>query len=274
MTHDSGLDSLRLMCIFAHPDDESLGAGSTLASYAAEGVEITLITATRGQRGWSGDPHDNPGPDALGALREQELRAAAETLGIRYLYLLDYMDGDLNQADPFHLSGELATHIRRHRPQVVITFGPDGAYGHPDHIAISQCTAAAIVRAAGRDGEDDAWHVAKLYYMVESQPLIDIYESLVGPIAMVIDGVERRAFAWPDWMITTVIDGSDHWQTAWRAVQCHRSQLPYFDRLTGLSEVRQRELWGVRTYYRAMSLVNGGREVEDDLFAGLRWSQP
>src|SRR5437870_6668772 len=67
---------LRLMAILAHPDDESLGNGGTLARYAAEGVEVTLITATRGQRGWFGDPKDNPGLDGLGKIREAELRAA------------------------------------------------------------------------------------------------------------------------------------------------------------------------------------------------------
>jgi LmbE family N-acetylglucosaminyl deacetylase len=264
-------ESLRLMCIFAHPDDESLGTGSTLARYAAEGVEIALVTATRGQRGWTGDPRHDPGPEALGAIRERELRCAAESLGIRHLDLLGYTDGDLDRADPARVIAELAAAIRSRRPHVVITFAPDGAYGHPDHIAISQFATAAIVRAAGDERGDQPPHrVAKLYYMVEPADLIALYESHVGAISMTIDGVERRPVTWPSWMITTWIDGSEHWLTAWRAVQCHRSQLPALESLAALPEATHRELWGVRAYYRAMSQVNGGRAAEDDLFAGLR----
>ena len=96
MTQDT---SLRLMAIFAHPDDESLGNAGTLARYAAEGVEVTLVTATRGQRGWLGDRSANPGPEALGRVREAELHAAASALGVREVVLLDHMDGELLQAD-------------------------------------------------------------------------------------------------------------------------------------------------------------------------------
>ena len=74
---------LRLMCILAHPDDESLGCGFTLARYAAEGVRTYLATATRGERGWSGPPEENPGLEKLGRIRERELLNAAITLGIR-----------------------------------------------------------------------------------------------------------------------------------------------------------------------------------------------
>ena len=76
-------EPLRLMCVLAHPDDEALGNGGTLAKYAAEGVETYLVTATRGERGWQGDARDDPGPHALGAIREAELLAAARVLGIQ-----------------------------------------------------------------------------------------------------------------------------------------------------------------------------------------------
>src|SRR5215471_13253843 len=91
--------NLRLMAILAHPDDESLGNGGALARYAAEGVDVTLVTATRGQVGWFGEPSENPGMQALGQLREAELRAAATELGIREVVLLDYVDGELGLAD-------------------------------------------------------------------------------------------------------------------------------------------------------------------------------
>src|SRR5579871_180794 len=172
-------EPLKLMCVLAHPDDESLGMGGVLAKYAAEGVETYLITATRGERGWQDDPADNPGLAALGKLREGELRAAASVLGLKEVCLLDYIDGDLDQADPAQAIGKIVTHIRRVRPHVVLTFGPDGAYGHTDHIAISQFTTAAALRAADANYHDDAGcpphSVSKLYYMAETQTTVDQY---------------------------------------------------------------------------------------------------
>src|SRR5437867_5470062 len=120
--------SLRLMAVLAHPDDESLGAGGTLARYAAEGVETTVVTATRGERGRykehrGGDQH--PGPEELGRIREAELRAAAQVLGVREVSLLGYMDGDLDRADPREAVARIAGQVRRVRPQVVLTFAFD-----------------------------------------------------------------------------------------------------------------------------------------------------
>src|SRR6478735_5446176 len=95
---------LKLMAVLAHPDDESLGFGGTLAKYAAEGIETFLVTATRGEAGrFHGHPQDDPrhpGPAALGELRERELRAAAAVLGVREVALLDHRDSELDRADP------------------------------------------------------------------------------------------------------------------------------------------------------------------------------
>ena len=142
----------RLMAVLAHPDDESLGVGGALAKYAAEGVDVFLLTATRGDGGRyrghrPGDPQ-HPGPLALANIREAELRAAAAVLGVRDVYVLDYHDQHLDRANPREAIGSIVSHLRRIRPDVVVTFGPDGGYGHPDHIAISQFTTAAIVAAA------------------------------------------------------------------------------------------------------------------------------
>src|SRR5262245_58836105 len=92
-------EPLRLMGIFPHPDDETFGAGGTFAHYAAQGVETSLLCATRGERGWGGPPEENPGLEGLGKIREKELRAATAVLGIREVHFLDYIDGDLDQAD-------------------------------------------------------------------------------------------------------------------------------------------------------------------------------
>ena len=155
---------LRLMCVLPHPDDETLGAGGALARYAAEGVGTYLVTATRGERGWWGPQAENPGLEAVGALREAELRCAAQALGLREVAFLDLIDGEVDRADPSKVIVALAGHLRRVRPQVVVTFGPDGVYGHPDHIALSQLTAAAVVAAAdaafAAEGGGPHWRVS------------------------------------------------------------------------------------------------------------------
>jgi len=267
-------EPLRLMCIFAHPDDESMGTGGLLAHYAAQGVETYLLTATRGERGWQGKDKDNPGETALGAIREKELRAAVDVLGIRELHFLDYIDGDLDQADPRQAIARIVPHVRRLRPQVVVTFGLDGAYGHPDHIAISQLTNAALVCAADStyaDGGNLPPHrVSKLYVMATTQAQADLFTALFGEMVMPVDGVGRGAVIIPEWELSARIDARAHWETAWKAVLCHASQLPDISQMEGLSESQHRELWGDQTYVRVYSLVNGGRKVETDLFEGLR----
>ena len=154
--------SLKLMVIGAHPDDETLGMGGILAKYGAEGVETYVVTATRGQRGWFGAEADYPGPESLGRMREEELCNAIRILGVKDVMILDYMDGDLDQAPAATLIRELAAHIRWVRPDVVVTFDPFGAYGHPDHIAISQYTQAAVVEAARVDEIAPAHQVAQI----------------------------------------------------------------------------------------------------------------
>ena len=84
-----------MLCVLAHPDDESLGLGGMLAKYASEGIETYLITATRGERGWLGDDSTYPGLETLGKDREAELLAAARVLGIRRVDFLDYIDGEM-----------------------------------------------------------------------------------------------------------------------------------------------------------------------------------
>src|SRR5207247_11211481 len=96
-------NNLKLMCVLAHPDDESLGNGGTLAKYAAEGVETYLVTATRGEQGWFGPAEANPGPEVLGRTREAELRNAAKASGLQTVDLLDNKDGELDQAKPDEL---------------------------------------------------------------------------------------------------------------------------------------------------------------------------
>ncbi len=265
------------MAVLAHPDDESLGFGGALAKYSAEGVRTSLVTATRGQAGrFRGhrltDPA-HPGRASLAATREAELHAAAATLGVDDVALLDYEDQGLDQADPPTIIGEIAGHLRRVRPHVVITFAPDGAYGHPDHIAISQLTTAAVIAAATSGGAPAAASphtVAKLYYLAWPRTVWTAYQEAFRALVSTVDGIDRQATPWPDWAITSVIDTRAHWETVWRAVSCHESQVTAYEKLAHLSPANHEALWGWQSFYRAFSLVNGGRLRETDLFEGLR----
>lgn len=260
------------MAVLAHPDDESLGFGGTLASYAAEGVETYLVTATRGERGRHGESRSNF-PAQLGALREAELQEASKVLGLSEVCILGYPDGALDQVDPSEAAARIAAHLRRLRPHVVLTFGPEGGYGHPDHIAISQLTAAAIVRAAGSQDAQSGGpphQVSKLHYMAWTKGKWDAYQAALKTLKARVDGTERQATPWPDWAVTTVIDTSRYWPVVWRAVCCHKTQMSIYRGLEQLSGEHHRALWGSQELYRVFSLVNGGRGLETDLFEGLR----
>ena len=266
---------LRLMAVLAHPDDESLGIGGTLAKYAAQGARITLACATRGERGWFGVPAAHPGSRALGELRQAELLRAAAHLGIQQVYFLDLVDGEMRHSDLAPAAGRLAHLLRRERPQVVISFGPDGDYGHPDHIATAQLTQAALLRAAS-DWELEAGEaphtVDKLYAFTNSPQMQAVVQELVGGIGIEVDGVQRSLFAWPEWAITTrlALDAADM-QAARRAILEHRTQLPSLGDAAGMSEAQWRQvLVEQNAYYRVFSLVPGGPGVETDLFQGLR----
>ena len=256
---------MRLMCVLAHPDDESLGTGGTLATYAAQGVETFVVTATRGERGRFGDGGERPAPEVVGATREAELRAAATELGVREVVMLGFPDGALDSVDTSTAQLAIAVQLRRIRPHVVITFGAEGAYGHPDHIAISQLTTAAIVRAS-----DAEFSVSKLYHIAWSAKTWAAYQAALKTLTSTVDGVERRVVPAPDWGITTRIDTSAVSPTVWRAVQCHRTQMSIYKNLEALPSEHHRALWGVQEFYRVFSLVNGGRTQETDLFEGLR----
>jgi LmbE family N-acetylglucosaminyl deacetylase len=277
------------MAVLAHPDDESLGFGGTLAKYAAEGVETFVVTATPGDAGrYRGQPRDHaehPGPAALARIREAELRAAATTLGVRELSLLDYHDGQLDRADPREAVARIVSHLRRVRPDVVMTFGPDGAYGHPDHIAICQFTTAAVTAAADPAFADETERAAgalssvgiasphmvkKLYYLAWPASTWDAYQAAFKKMIAMVDGLERQAVPWPDWAITTAIDTRDVWPIVWRAVSCHDSQIASYERLKSLLPAHHEALWGAQCFYRVLSTVNGGRQRETDLFDGIR----
>jgi LmbE family N-acetylglucosaminyl deacetylase len=266
-------ENLKLMAVLAHPDDESLGFGGTLARYSSEDVETYLVTATRGERGRFFSPDREAEPAEVGRVREAELRTATAVLGIREVSILGYPDGAVDQIDPATAIAEIVQHIRRVRPHVVVTFGPDGAYGHPDHIAVSQFTTAAIMCAANAEYDVSlgaAHRVAKLYNLAWRKAKWEAYQTAFRKLTSMVDGVTRQANPWPHWAVTTEVDTSPYWRVVWKAVCCHQTQMSIYERLEQLSEEQQRVLWGSQEFYRVCSAVNNGRKMETDLFEGLR----
>jgi LmbE family N-acetylglucosaminyl deacetylase len=238
-------------------------------------VEVFLLTATRGESGrYRGAPPgdaEHPGTTALASIREAELHQAAAVLGLHDVSLLDYPDRGLDRVDPREAIPRIAQHLRRVRPDVVVTFGPDGAYGHPDHIAISQLTTAAIVAAAdpASAGAAAPHAVSKLYYTAWSESNWHAHKTAFKKWVSIVDGVERYAPPWPDWEITSLIDARAFWPAAWRAVSCHASQFAAYDRVKDLPAELHEALWGWQSFYRVFSMVNVGRARETDLFEGI-----
>lgn len=269
------MTKLKLLAVFAHPDDEAMGMGGTLAKYSAEGVETHLVCATRGEVGWFDPEEQNPGPERLGQLRTEELQNAVDMLGMTSLSFLDTIDGQVDQADPADAIEKIVTNIRRIQPQVIVTFPHDGNYGHPDHIAIGQFTNAAIICAADASYKDPEnlppYRVSKLYYMVDSENFVNLISPFVGDMTFPVDDQLRSESPWKEWMITTKIDMAEHCRTAWRAIQCHKSQLATLGALAEMHEDAAVAVLAMQgTFFRAFSLVNGGRKVETDLFEGIK----
>lgn len=231
-----------LLAAFGHPDDEAFGTGATLAHYAALGVQVGLVCATRGEVGEIADP-TLATPETLGEVREEELRCAARTLGVREVDFLGYRDsgmpGTPENADPRAFANipaeevvcRLVRMIRRWQPQVVITFEPGGGYGHPDHMAISRHTTAAFHAAADPAAYPDqgaAWPAARLFYTVIPRSFFAEMRDRMTAL-----GIDTSQFArfdenkigWPDERVHCRMDVSDQIETKLAALQCHRTQL-------------------------------------------------
>src|SRR5438477_7410684 len=169
-------DGQRLMVVMPHPDDECFGCASTIARYGTEGAAVSLVSMTRGGAGlWNGRV---PGElRQLTEVRGLELREAASELGVRFLEVFDYPDGALERVEEVdavraRLLGDIVRVIRSHRPQVVVTFGPEGAYGHPDHKVVSRLTLQACTLSSDPTAYEmealslglSAWSPTKIYF--------------------------------------------------------------------------------------------------------------
>ena len=189
------MSDLTLMAVFAHPDDEAFGTGGTLSRYAAEGCDVYVVTATRGEAGEIAEPDLTTSAD-LPFVREQESRCACEIYGIHPPLFLDYADGLLPIVHQGQAVGRVVRQIRELKPQVVITFGPDGIYGHYDHIAVHRWTTIAVDLAADADcfphhigGTCEPHQVSKVYYRVLPQEYVEAMAEGDRPAAAMRDSV-------------------------------------------------------------------------------------
>jgi LmbE family N-acetylglucosaminyl deacetylase len=211
----------RVLAIFSHPDDESLLAGGTLAACAANGHEVAILSLTRGEAG----PIFHPGivRDTLDAVRESELHAAATALGVANVECLGYPDGELSWLDVEEIEADIAGRIEASRPDLIITFGSEGLYWHPDHIATHNITVAAIKRVSSV--RVASW----VYYATWPDQLAEEMVAAMAKLTQGPDvdlwGLHPSDFGVPASEITTEIDVRSFVQAKLRAIRSHRSQL-------------------------------------------------
>ncbi len=225
-----------LLAIFAHPDDESIVAGGALAKYAAEGWRTALICATRGEWGPISD-YALANYENLGETRERELREACAILGVSWLLFLDLEDGRVDNLDEDSeraVLEKLARSIRELRPQIIMTFGPDGLYGHADHISIGKLATRAREMAGDpnafpRHLEDKlaSHHTPDLLFA--TVPL-GHYSNLIEQLAESglethLWGIPPESFGIPLEEINITIDVSTFLNRKFEALKRHRTQL-------------------------------------------------
>jgi LmbE family N-acetylglucosaminyl deacetylase len=163
-------DMPKLLCVVAHPDDETMLCGGTLALLAAGGVAVHILSLTRGEGGEVGEPPRCARAE-LGAVREQEMRCAVEKLGARTLTFLDYVDPEVGpddmlfapQADFNTLVGQIAEFIQRLAPEAVLTHGSNGEYGHPAHKLTHAATKQAVISLPALDGAAPLYSFSAMY---------------------------------------------------------------------------------------------------------------
>ena len=287
----------RLLLVHAHPDDECIATGATMARYAAQGAHVTLVTCTLGEEGEVLLPELEhlavDREDRLGQHRQGELGAAMARLGVTDWRLLGgpgrFRDSGMlgtpaNQrpdclwrTDLLVAAGELVSIVREVRPQVVVTYDDFGGYGHPDHIAAHRITHYAIALAESATFRPDlgpAWSVAKAYWTAFPRSIVRAGIAAMreagaqdGFAAMDPDDLP---FACEDEAVTTEIDGSAHLDAKLAALREHRTQVTVDGGFFALADNFGAEAFAVEYFRLARGrLAPTGTGREDDLFAGL-----
>ena len=209
-----------LLTIFAHPDDETYRAGGTLALLAQWGVRVHVLCATRGEAGIP-----EMAPDEAGKVRQAELECACRALGIEPPRFLDYRDGTLPQVNDDQAIGQVVQAVQELRPQVLLTWPPNGVSGHSDHMAVSRSTGEVFQRTAG---------LVALYHLVVPRSLAEVME---------MDHLRTV----PDEAVTLAVDVSAVWEKKMAAIRCHRTQMDNSPILSASAE-RQRLFLGMEHF--------------------------
>ena len=277
-------EGFRILLVHAHPDDETINNGATMALYAARGAEVTLVTCTRGEEGEvlvPGLSHlASSHEDTLGTHREIELANAMIALGVSdYRFLGNYRDSGMMgsptnsgesvfwQADLDEAAQLLATIIDEVQPHILITYDEIGGYGHPDHIK------AHLVSM--RASEISRWQIQKIYWNTMPKSVIAAgiaAMKAVGSDFFGTDNVDDIPFAKDDSFVTTLIDGNEYVEAKMEAMKAHATQIALDGPFFALSNNLGLQIWG-HEYY---TLVRGEKSVpfdsngwERDLTSGI-----
>jgi N-acetyl-1-D-myo-inositol-2-amino-2-deoxy-alpha-D-glucopyranoside deacetylase len=298
----------RLLLVHAHPDDEAINNGATMAKYVAEGAHVTLVTCTLGEEGEVLVPelahlasHDQ---DALGEHRIDELAEAMRALGVTDHRFLggpgryrdsgmvwgedggatvgeDVRDDTFWRADLREASDLLVEVIREVRPQVLVTYNEYGGYGHPDHIQAHRVATYATALAAVSSYRTDLgepWDVPKLYWTALSESRM---RSVLRALRSVGDTESFRGldpdgplppFVTPDKLLTATVDASDYAERKTAAMRAHATQIDMTAGFFALSDRGEFGGWGLEDYRLAKGAsgpVDPETGLETDLFAGL-----
>lgn len=296
----------RLLLVHAHPDDESLWTGGTIARYAAAGVHVTLVTCTLGEEGEI-IPKDlarlaADRDDALGPYRIDELEAACRALGVEDHRFLGapgrWRDSGMMgvasndhpkafwRADLDEAAGELVKVIREVRPQVLVTYDDNGFYGHPDHIQAHRVSRRAFELAADAGfGEGEPWQIAKFYHTALARSVMRRTAEALreADVDFLIEDVDDMPFGNPDEDVTTEIDARAWIGNKIEAMRAHATQIIVDRPWYALSNNIGQEVLGVEHYTLAFGVrgpavpgppVEAGglgepHNRENDLFAGI-----
>jgi N-acetyl-1-D-myo-inositol-2-amino-2-deoxy-alpha-D-glucopyranoside deacetylase len=284
----------RLLFVHAHPDDETLTTGATIAHYADAGAQVHVVTCTLGEEGevigdrWAHLAVDQA--DQLGGYRIGELTAALHALGIEEPIFLggagrwrdSGMDGTpprhhqrFIDADPREAVGALVAIIRDLRPHVVVTYDPQGGYGHPDHIHAHRVTTAAVAASGGAEYSGEPWTVPKFYWTVMSKSAMGAGLNALEdvPSDWIRVTVEDVPFGYPDDAIDAVVDVPDQLPAKVAALRAHATQVTVAPdgRSCALSNNMALPIGAVEHYILAAGTPGkrDDRGWEIDLLAGL-----
>jgi N-acetyl-1-D-myo-inositol-2-amino-2-deoxy-alpha-D-glucopyranoside deacetylase len=290
------MDTPRLLFVHAHPDDETLTTGATIAHYVARGATVRVVTCTLGEEGevigdrWAQLAVD--GADQLGGYRIGELHTALRELGIDEPVFLggaghwrdSGMEGTAPRhrqrfadADPDEAVGALVEIIRQLRPHVVVSYDPSGGYGHPDHIQAHRITAAAVAAAAHSAGPGDPWQVPKSYWTVVARSAmergISALEHVELPPAWRRVPAHEFGFGFADADIDAVVEASEHLAAKVAALRAHATQVSVEPggRACALSNDVALPI-GANEHYVLVSGAAGARDDrgwETDLLSGM-----